>query len=77
MSRKVVSEAVVSKLFKKVIGLVGGGKASKAIKAVKGDKELQKSISDMEDAQKKFYKILDKKRKDPEYEKRFQKFRNL
>jgi hypothetical protein len=74
MSKK-INEGIADKVFGKVINLVMRGQSNKAMRAFKKDKELQKQIKAAADAQERLRKGIEKRRKDPEYEKLYQ--RNL
>ena len=50
MSNK-LNEGVVDWILQKAIGLIAGGDYRKAVKAFKGDKEIQKNIAKMAKAQ--------------------------
>jgi|TARA_Y100000310_G_scaffold141359_1_gene140821 hypothetical protein len=72
MSKK-INEGIVDKVFGKVINLVMKGQSRKAMNAFKKDKKLQRDIKAAADAQDTLKKSIEKLRKDPEFEKEYQK----
>ena len=76
MSNK-INEGVIDFIVKKAIGLIAGGEYRKAVKAFKGDKELQKNLANMAKAQANMEKRLKVKMKDPKFAKIYNKYDKL
>jgi len=76
MSNK-LNEGIVNWILQKTIGLVAGGDYRKAVKAFKGDKELQKNLAQMGKAQANMEKRLKVKMKDPKFAKQYNKYDKL
>lgn len=73
MSNK-LNEGVVNWILQKAIGLIAGGDYRKAVKAFKGDKEIQKNLANMAKAQQNMERRLKARAKaDPEFAKNFAK----
>jgi len=76
MSNK-LNEGIVDFILQKAIALVAGGDYRKAVKAFKGDKELQKNLAQMGKAQANMEKRLKVKMKDPKFAKQYNKYDKL
>jgi hypothetical protein len=77
MSNK-LNEGIVNWILQKAIGLVAGGDYRKAVKAFKGDKNLQKDLVKMAKNRQDFEKHLKAKLKsDPKFKKNYQKNMSL
>ena len=73
MSNK-INEGIIDFIVKKAIGLVAGGDYRKAVKAFKGNKDLQKNIAQMAKNRNDFEKKLKARLKsDPKFKKEFEK----
>lgn len=73
MSNK-LNEGIVNWILQKAIGLVAGGDYRKAVKAFKGDKDLQKDLVKMAKNKQDFEKRLKARMKsDPKFKKGFEK----
>jgi len=76
MSNK-LNEGILDFILQKAIALVAGGDYRKAVKAFKGDKELQKNLAQMGKAQANMEKRLKVKMKDPKFAKQYNKYDKL
>jgi hypothetical protein len=77
MSNK-LNEGIVNWILQKAIGLVAGGDYRKAVKAFKGDKDLQKTVVNMAKNRQDFEKKLKARLKsDPKFKKNYQKNMSL